>query len=144
MAKITKKQIERLDSLAAQGFDNSEFTHEWGFRVACTQCAARVINGTPCHERGCPNEKHECKGCNAMLPPGVVLCADCLGLNDWEDDLAGDFDDDCTDCLGVDDDDDDDDGPTPEWDADYREFVKRDDFTATPGNPNEFMGYGEF
>lgn len=36
------------------GFDRS--TEEEGqVRVRCSQCAAVVINGVPCHEQGCPN-----------------------------------------------------------------------------------------
>lgn len=38
------------------GFDrttNIPFTKE--YRIRCSQCQALVINGTPCHERGCPN-----------------------------------------------------------------------------------------
>lgn len=38
------------------GFDrttNVPFTKE--YRIRCSQCEALVINGTPCHEAGCPN-----------------------------------------------------------------------------------------
>lgn len=37
------------ESLQAQGFDR-------GSR-GCSQCQALSINGTPCHERGCPNAR---------------------------------------------------------------------------------------
>jgi len=46
----------RVASLRAQGFDLSEavpFEARW--RVRCSGCEALVINGTPTHERGCPN-----------------------------------------------------------------------------------------
>jgi hypothetical protein len=55
------KKVSRLsyyrDSL---GFDDA--THVPGtrrYRIRCSQCAALVINGIPCHERGCPNEPRE-------------------------------------------------------------------------------------
>ena len=38
------------------GFDkatNVPFTAR--YRIRCSQCAALVINGVPCHETGCPN-----------------------------------------------------------------------------------------
>ena len=42
------------------GFDNSEhvpFTKS--YRIRCSQCAALVINGIPCHESRCPNTPRE-------------------------------------------------------------------------------------
>lgn len=45
-------------ALRRQGFDKSEKVRgETRWRVRCSQCRACTINGTPCHERGCPNEK---------------------------------------------------------------------------------------
>ena len=41
------------------GFDNATnipFTCK--YRIRCSQCAALVINGIPCHETGCPNVPH--------------------------------------------------------------------------------------
>lgn len=68
-----------LDSLHALGFDRS--SHVFGlpkrFAVACSQCEALVINGTPTHETGCPNAVHECHGCNAMIPMRQKYCAEC-------------------------------------------------------------------
>ena len=29
-----------------------------GYRIHCDQCAACVIQGTPCHETGCPNKPY--------------------------------------------------------------------------------------
>ena len=43
----------------------------------CSQCEVAVINGTPCHEQGCPNTRHECAGCNALIPAGRRFCPDC-------------------------------------------------------------------
>lgn len=63
-------QIE--ESLHARGFDLSS-----GSIVRCSQCAAVCVNGIPVHERGCPNEKHECRGCNALVPRNVRYCEDC-------------------------------------------------------------------
>ena len=66
-----------LASLRAQGFDDSynvPFTKT--YKVKCSQCDALAINGIPCHEQGCPNQKHECKGCNAVLEYRGY-CEDC-------------------------------------------------------------------
>ena len=68
-----------LQRLIALGFDLSKhvpFTKQ--FNVGCSQCAALVINGTPCHETGCPNTRHECAGCNAIVPKNHRYCDDCL------------------------------------------------------------------
>ena len=46
-------------------------------KVGCSACAALVINGTACHEAGCPNEKRECKGCNEIIPKNHLYCEDC-------------------------------------------------------------------
>lgn len=71
--KIAYHTIESLISL---GFD---YSHKQGGinKVACSQCQALVINGTACHEAGCPNEKRECRGCNAIIPKNQVYCEDC-------------------------------------------------------------------
>lgn len=48
--------------------------------VACSQCAAVTINGTPCHETGCTNATKECGGCNARIPARPShrrFCEDC-------------------------------------------------------------------
>ena len=37
-----------------EGFDLSR-VDDGTVRIGCSQCDALVINGTPCHERGCPN-----------------------------------------------------------------------------------------
>ena len=58
------------------GFDLSAATRG-GARVQCSQCEALVINGTPTHERGCPNANHECAGCNARVPVNVKYCEEC-------------------------------------------------------------------
>lgn len=69
----------KLDELHARGFDGS--AHTFGrpnlISVSCTQCQALVINGTPCHERGCPNAMHECRGCNVLVSQSVKYCDDC-------------------------------------------------------------------
>jgi hypothetical protein len=68
-----------LESLQALGFDRS--SHFFGrpslFAVACSCCQAAVINGVPCHELGCANATHECRGCNAQVPVRQRYCADC-------------------------------------------------------------------
>lgn len=67
-----------IHRLRADGFDQSEhvpFTRN--YRVRCSQCEALVINGVPCHETGCPNEVHECKGCNNRVSRRGAYCEDC-------------------------------------------------------------------
>ena len=62
------------------GFDKSKSIDgekRGAFRIACSQCEALVINSTPCHESGCPNQTHECKGCDTIVPRGVRYCEDC-------------------------------------------------------------------
>ena len=68
----------RLTRLWELGFDDScydEDTDSW--RVRCSQCEAMCINGVPCHESGCPNEKHECSGCGNIVLKGVKYCEEC-------------------------------------------------------------------
>ena len=60
------------------GFDRSAyipFTRQ--YKIRCSSCAALVINGTPCHERGCPAATHECNGCNERIPVNQRYCQDC-------------------------------------------------------------------
>lgn len=65
-------------SLIARGFDRSHpIPFERGAKVQCSQCEALTVNGVPCHERGCPNERFECKGCTSEVPRGVRYCEDC-------------------------------------------------------------------
>jgi hypothetical protein len=64
--------------LHAQGFDRSHaIPFEKGARVGCSQCDAVCVNGTPCHETGCPNQTFECKGCNAEVSRRGAYCPDC-------------------------------------------------------------------
>lgn len=70
-------QAERLDNLGRLGFDASYVVDAERIKVKCSQCQAVAINGMPCHETGCPNELHECRGCNASVPRGVRYCEDC-------------------------------------------------------------------
>jgi len=72
------KRTEKLNTLHAMGFDESTLVGRGSIRARCSQCVCVVINGTPAHERGCPNLVHECKGCNALVPARVTYCADCL------------------------------------------------------------------
>ena len=67
-----------LPGLRARGFDASRhvpFTST--YRVACSNCEALVINGVAAHERGCPNQVHECRGCNSTVPRAGMYCEDC-------------------------------------------------------------------
>jgi hypothetical protein len=48
-----RRQLTRL------GFDQSWYnrsTQAW--RLACSQCVALFVNGTPTHEHGCPNASY--------------------------------------------------------------------------------------
>ena len=52
MAKINTAWLKR------HGFDESYYDRkERALRVRCSQCQALVIQGLPCHERGCPHER---------------------------------------------------------------------------------------
>lgn len=68
-----------LERLLYLGFDESSLDDEEGstyLRVACSCCAALVINGTPCHERGCSNQSRECPECGCDIPSGAQC--DCM------------------------------------------------------------------
>lgn len=59
-------------------FDESRhvpFTKQ--YRIRCSQCASLVVNGIPLHERGCPNDTHECNGCNERIPANQRYCNSC-------------------------------------------------------------------
>lgn len=62
-----------VDELIELGFD--ETTAD---AVRCSQCEAVCINGTACHERGCPNETGECNECGCTVPKGQYLCDSCF------------------------------------------------------------------
>ncbi len=62
-------------NLEAQGFD--AIGPERFARPKCSQCEVLVINGVACHETGCPNARHECKECNALIPVNQKYCEDC-------------------------------------------------------------------
>lgn len=50
----------RVARLRDEGFDQSWYNpRDQTWKVRCSQCEAVVINGHPCHERGCPNEKRK-------------------------------------------------------------------------------------
>jgi hypothetical protein len=56
-------------SLKARGFDRSHAVpFQRGAVVQCSQCEALSINGTPCHERGCPNIVPVCRECGGLDP----------------------------------------------------------------------------
>lgn len=70
--------IHRLETLIDLGFDDSDLTSDRdAIDVECSQCDARVINGIAAHERGCPNARHECHGCDRLIPVNVRYCEDC-------------------------------------------------------------------
>lgn len=87
---MTKRGPSLTSQLRARGFDLSHAVpFESGCVVRCSQCAAVAINGVPCHERGCPNERRECKGCNESMPAnGPDYCRHCNGACDGCEDCA--------------------------------------------------------
>jgi len=56
---------------------------QWGFTVndrgivSCDSCQAVRINTILTHETGCQNAKHECAGCNELIPANQKYCAEC-------------------------------------------------------------------
>ena len=76
-----------LATLREKGFDQSRyipFTKQ--YRVTCSQCEALVINGTPTHERGCPNQVFECFECGQMgAKRARGLCESCANPEQFED-----------------------------------------------------------
>lgn len=67
-----------VERLRHAGFDRSEASQIYGMaNVKCSQCEALVINGIPAHERGCPNQTFECKGCNNRVKRQNSYCEDC-------------------------------------------------------------------
>ena len=71
--RTPQRQLSELESL---GFDQSTATRT-AVIAACSQCAAVVIQGIPCHETGCQNARHECHGCDTLVPTNVRYCDDC-------------------------------------------------------------------
>ena len=66
-----------LDDLQTRGFDRSVRDTCCRLTVRCSQCEALVINGVPAHELGCPNRRHSCKGCDAIVPARQRYCEEC-------------------------------------------------------------------
>jgi hypothetical protein len=67
-----------MDELESWGFDQCRKDSTGDLiTVRCSQCNAKCVNGTPIHEKGCPNEKHWCKGCNTVIPVRFKYCSDC-------------------------------------------------------------------
>lgn len=78
------RQVKRLEAL---GFDD---TLEMRDRVylGCSRCNAVSINGVPCHESGCPNERREreCKECGGDFieeTRGQEFCEDACYRHYW-------------------------------------------------------------
>lgn len=65
-----------LANLRARGFDLSTY-RALKYYPRCSQCQATVINGTACHETGCSNARHECKGCTELIPVRQKYCEEC-------------------------------------------------------------------
>ena len=65
---MKRQLVNRLKALG--------FTIDNG-RVSCDQCEVVVIQGYPTHETGCPNARHECAGCNELIPMRQRFCAEC-------------------------------------------------------------------
>lgn len=68
----------QLQNLRLLGFEDSKhipFTKQ--YTVRCHSCEALVLNGVPCHETGCSEAKHECAGCNEIIPVRQKYCDNC-------------------------------------------------------------------
>ncbi len=65
-----------LTNLLDRGFDQS-YECGGGWHVACSACEAKVVNGVACHEHRCPNAKHECRDCGALIPVRHRYCEEC-------------------------------------------------------------------
>lgn len=59
------------------GFDLTARRPFAAITIGCSQCAAVCINGTSCHERGCPNKTFECRGCSNRVSRQGAYCTDC-------------------------------------------------------------------
>lgn len=79
-----------LEELVFLGFDESYKSGDSpGYlQVKCSQCSALSINGTPCHETGCPNQGRECFECGCHIPSGQSC--DCLDPMEDEEDPSDD------------------------------------------------------
>lgn len=66
-----------LARMQAEGFDCARIERRGSVAVACSQCETLIISGIATHETHCPNARHECAGCNALLPVNVKYCEDC-------------------------------------------------------------------
>lgn len=77
MITASIRQVRLLETLERNGFDLCVPDEDGSVRLGCSQCEATGINGTACHETGCPNQVHECHGCNSIVPRGVKYCEDC-------------------------------------------------------------------
>ena len=63
------------------GFDGSTRARNGVVSLRCSQCEAVAINGTPCHEHGCPNKSHQCRECGDTIAHGQA----CNCLEPYED-----------------------------------------------------------
>ena len=76
-----------LQELHDLGFSDSSEDGEGYMRVRCNSCSALVINGTPCHETGCPEQRHECRECMTLIPKTWRLCESCANPEPFDEEL---------------------------------------------------------
>jgi hypothetical protein len=81
-----------INRLHSRGFDRSTIGREEApgscyVDVACSQCAALVINGVACHESGCPNAlPFDCFECGSVaVRYRHAVCEDCANPEPWDD-----------------------------------------------------------
>lgn len=60
MDKEARQRLRR--SLQKRGFDTTKSYKNGVVAPRCSQCVALVINGTACHETGCPNARRADRG----------------------------------------------------------------------------------
>lgn len=64
------------------GFEDSK--EDAGYlKVRCHSCEALVIQGHPCHETGCPEQRVECRECGSLMRRGEG----CSCMDPVEDDF---------------------------------------------------------
>ena len=74
---VMKSNKTIANQLLSEGFDKSHIRSDI-VHVGCSQCETIIICGVATHERGCPNARHECRGCNKMIPMMQIYCEDCV------------------------------------------------------------------
>lgn len=76
-----------LQRVQAEGFDRSRLDglgDRTYVTVACSECEALVINGTPTHERGCRNTPVACRECGFKHADRQSAAECCQPEAEWD------------------------------------------------------------